>query len=119
MQIIYIDKAQEEKREGGIFQGGLVGMKNLISEPTGPKEVKIAIVSFTPGARTKMHTHDHEQILYILSGKGIVATEQEEIIAIPGMVFLIPSGERHWHGATKESDFSHLFIYNVSTQTSY
>jgi quercetin dioxygenase-like cupin family protein len=85
----------------------------------GSEEIKTAIVTFSAGARTKMHVHDHQQILYILSGKGIVANEQEEHVATPGMVFLIEAGEKHWHGATPESNFSHLYIYNGNTKTTY
>ena len=91
----------------------------LIYSSTGAHETKVAIVTFPPGARTKMHVHDHEQILYILSGKGIVANEQEDHIAIPGAIFLVPAGEKHWHGATQESSFSHLYVLNSETETSY
>ena len=83
------------------------------------KEIRAAIVTFSPGAKTKMHIHDHEQILYILSGKGIVATEREENVALPGMIFLIQPGENHWHGATEESSFSHLFVFNIATETTF
>lgn len=119
MRVITMDMVEVEKRVGGIFEGGTVSFKPLVDKSTGSKEFRAAIVTFSPGARTKMHTHDHEQVLYILSGKGIVATEHEEKLAKPGMVFLIPAGEEHWHGATKESSFSHLFVFNVATQTSY
>lgn len=118
LRMIEIEKVKAEERTGGIFEGGTVTIKTLIDKAAGSKDFRAAIVTFSPGARNKMHTHDHEQILYILSGKGIVATEQEEVIATPGTVFLIPAGERHWHGATKESSFSHLFITNAATRTS-
>ncbi|MEM2922131.1 MAG: hypothetical protein QXF26_07425 [Candidatus Bathyarchaeia archaeon] len=29
---------------------------------------------------------------------------------VPGTVFLIPAGENHWHGATDDSDFTHISI---------
>jgi quercetin dioxygenase-like cupin family protein len=54
-----------------------------------------------------------------LSGKGIVANEHEELMAMPGMIFFIPAGEKHWHGATPESSFSHLYVYNSKTETTY
>ncbi len=43
-------------------------MKALTDKRVGAEETNVAIVTSTPGARTKMHTHNHEQILYILSG---------------------------------------------------
>jgi quercetin dioxygenase-like cupin family protein len=119
LKVIEVDGTPSEDAVGGIFEGGTVNMKTLIDKHVGAEETKVAIVTFPPGARTKMHVHNHEQTLYILSGKGIVANEQEEHIATPGTIFLIPAGEKHWHGATQESSFSHLYIYNSETQTSY
>jgi quercetin dioxygenase-like cupin family protein len=119
LKVVNVDKAPSEDMVGGVFEGGAVRMKMLIDKQVGAEETQIAIVTFPPGARTKMHVHNHEQVLYILSGKGIVANEQEEHPATPGTVFLIPAGERHWHGATQESSFSHLYILNSKTKTDY
>ena len=119
MKVIKLSEAASENIDGGIFEGGKVNVKMLIDKRLGAEEVKSAIVTFSAGARTKMHVHDHEQILYILSGKGTVANEHEEHIAVPGMVFFIPAGEKHWHGATAEGPFSHLYVYNTKTATTY
>jgi quercetin dioxygenase-like cupin family protein len=119
LKMIEVDGTPSEDVAGGIFEGGRVNTKTLIDKRTGARETKVAIVTFPPGARTKMHVHDHEQILYILSGRGIVANEQEEHIATPGTIFLISAGEKHWHGAVQESSFSHLYIFNSETETSY
>jgi len=119
LKVIDVDATPYESAVGGIFEGGMVKTKTLIDRQVGSAETKVAIVTFPPGARTKMHVHNHEQILYILSGKGTVANEQEERTGTPGTVFLIPAGEKHWHGATQESSFSHLYIFNSETETSY
>ena len=119
LKVIEVDKTASEDAVGGVFEGGKVKTKTLMDKHVGAKETKVAIVTFRPGARTKIHVHNHEQILYILSGKGIVANEQEEHVATPGTIFLIPAGEKHWHGATQESSFSHLYIFNSGTETSY
>jgi quercetin dioxygenase-like cupin family protein len=119
LKVIELDRVSSEDVIGGIFVDGTVKVKTLIDKQLGAKDMKAAIVSFPLGARTKLHTHSHEQILYILSGKGIVANEQEEHIATPGQIFLVPAGEKHWHGATRESSFSHLYIYNSQTKTTY
>jgi quercetin dioxygenase-like cupin family protein len=119
LKVIDIGNAPSADSVGGIFVGGTVNMKTLIDKNLGAQEMKAAIVTFAAGARTKMHVHSHEQILYILSGKGIVASEEEEHVATPGMIFLIPAGEKHWHGATEKSSFSHLYVYNSETETKY
>ena len=119
LKVIELDKVSSEDVAGGIFVGGRVNVKTLIDKQLGAKDMKAAIVSFPPGARTKLHTHSHEQILYILSGKGVVANEQEEHVATPGQIFLVPAGEKHWHGASEGNNFSHLYIYNSQTKTTY
>lgn len=119
LKALYVDETPYEDRIGGVFEGGAVNMKTLIDKHVGAEETTVAIVTFPPGVGTKAHVHNHEQILYILSAKGIVANEREEHIATPGTIFLIPTGEKHWHGATQESSFSHLYIPSSETETSY
>lgn len=109
MKVVKIAEVKPENRTGGMFLG-TVESKPLVGESIGATDLKLDIVSFPPGVRNKFHTHTYDQALYILSGKGIVASEKEEVIAEPGMLFFIPRGEKHWHGATKTSSFSHISI---------
>lgn len=81
--------------------------------------VNCVVVNFPRGIRNKFHTHSSDQILVITSGIGIVATETEQVEASVGDVIHIPAGEKHWHGARKESPMSHLAIMlkdNVNDQ---
>ena len=48
--------------------------------------------------------------------KGIIATEDKEIVITPGDVVLIPASEKHWHGATEDSEFSHIYLSNPASQ---
>jgi quercetin dioxygenase-like cupin family protein len=80
------------------------------------QEYDVNNVNFGRGTRLKFHAHDSEQILIVTAGKGMVATEQEEVTVVPGDVIFIPAGEKHWHGATKGSEFSHIFIYRRGTK---
>ena len=105
----------EDKSAETLFTGGNVTMQFLtgIGIPDKMKEpepLSALVVNFSPGARTKFHTHTNPQILYVIEGTGIVATEKEETKVTPGTLILIPSGENHWHGATKDSAFSHISI---------
>lgn len=109
MKVIKIEDVPEQELTGGMFTGA-VKIKSLVSKETGSKDLSIAIVHFPRGVRNLFHSHSSDQVLYILSGRGIVATEKEEVIAVPSMVFFIPSGEKHWHGATDDSDFTHISI---------
>lgn len=109
MRVIRIGEVPTETRMGGIFLG-TVESKALIGESMGALDLKLDIITFPPDVRNKPHSHSCDQALYILSGKGVVGTEKEEVPAEPGMMFFIPRGEKHWHGAAKESTFSHISI---------
>ena len=92
-----------------LFMGGKVIAKSLVG-PDIAEELSLTLITFSPGARNRLHTHTTEQVLYVTEGKGIIATEDEEIVITPGMLAFIPAGEKHWHGATKDSSFSHISI---------
>jgi quercetin dioxygenase-like cupin family protein len=109
MRVMEIDELPVEKRSGGIFLG-TVESKSLVNESIGAKDLKLDIISFPPGVRNKPHRHAYDQVLYILEGEGIVATEKEKTIVAPGMIAFIPRGELHWHGATEKSPFQHISI---------
>ena len=72
----------------------------------------VANVTFEPGCRNNWHIHHSEaQILVGVGGRGWVQIEGEEAKPInPGDVICIESGVKHWHGAAKDSWFSHLSI---------
>lgn len=100
-------KAVETKDE--IVKKGPVHRKELVSaKDTGG--FSVLLVTFGKGARLNFHAHTYEQILYVTKGKGIVATKKEEKTVTPGAVIYIAPGEVHWHGATKDSSFSHICI---------
>ncbi|MBS7631667.1 cupin domain-containing protein [Candidatus Bathyarchaeota archaeon] len=118
MKVVSLKGGVVEKRSGGIFTGE-VEITYLVDPDTGSKEFRAAIVSFPKGVRNKFHVHDHEQILFVTEGRGIVATEFEEREVGPGDLIFIPAGEKHWHGATEESSFSHLYVMSSHTKTTY
>ncbi|HEX6989080.1 MAG TPA: cupin domain-containing protein, partial [Bacillota bacterium] len=80
-------------------------------------EFNVGVVSFPRGVRNRLHTHTTDQVLVVTSGCGIVATEHESRIVTVGDVIHIPAGERHWHGATDDSDFAHLVITRAGSRT--
>lgn len=92
-----------------LMTGGKAGAQFMVG-PDIAKELAFGITRFGPGGRTKFHTHTSEQIIYGIEGKGMVATETEEVEVMPGTMVFFPAGEKHWHGATKNSGFAHLTI---------
>lgn len=92
------------------------GRDNFIGEVTVQPVVTpdqgldIAVVAFSPGARTYLHAHEAPQVLHCISGSGILATETERNAVGPGDIVYVPAGEIHWHGASQDSAFVHLSI---------
>ena len=118
MKIINLSQVPEEQVVGSLSSlfTKPVTMQNIIRPPMS-KNFVITQVNFGRGIRNKFHTHDTEQILIVTEGKGIVATDEEEIVVSPGDVIYIPAGEKHWHGATKDTTFSHLYVWTPETKT--
>ena len=72
-------------------------------------------VTFEPGCRNNWHIHHASkgggQILICVDGEGWYQEEGKEKVSLkPGMVITIPANVKHWHGAKKDSWFSHLAI---------
>jgi quercetin dioxygenase-like cupin family protein len=80
-------------------------------------DFNMSVINFGKGIRNKFHIHGSDQILIVTSGKGIVATENEKREVSTGDIILFPAGEKHWHGATEDSEFSHIYITKTGQQT--
>jgi len=108
-----MSNVDKEGYESPLFTGSDVTRQTLLPDS---KEFNCNVVNFGKGVRNKFHSHDHEQILIVTTGEGIIATEQEEKMITVGDIVLIPAGEKHWHGATADSEFAHIFVSKLGTQ---
>jgi quercetin dioxygenase-like cupin family protein len=76
----------------------------------------IGNVVFEPGCRNNWHTHDGGQILIATKGTGYYQEKGKPIQLLhPGDVVRIAPDVLHWHGASPDSEFTHLAI-NTNTQ---
>ena len=116
MKVITMTQIPKESFVNPIFTGTDVSRQALLPES---KDFNVTIVNFGKGVRNKLHTHDSDQVLIITSGKGIVATETEERVVSVGDIILFQAGEKHWHGATEDSEFSHIYITRGGSQTKF
>jgi quercetin dioxygenase-like cupin family protein len=114
MKIVKMSKIPKEKYINPIFTGPDVTRQILLPES---KEFNVVVVNFGKGVRNKLHTHESDQILIITAGKGMVGTETEEKVVTVGDIILFEAGEKHWHGATKDSKFSHIYITRAGIET--
>lgn len=69
-------------------------------------------VTFAPGARSGWHSHGG-MIMLVTGGAGYYQEEGKPAQIIrKGDVIECPEGVRHWHGATPDSWFSQMVIYD-------
>jgi quercetin dioxygenase-like cupin family protein len=116
MKVIRPDAVPQESADSPLFTGGPVTRQALVTPDMGDN-FSINIVNFSAGARNKMHIHTSDQVLFVTAGKGIIATEAEKEVIATGDVVHVPAGEKHWHGATPESAFSHIALTAKGSKT--
>ena len=114
MHIVSMADVPENPLITPLFTGKEVTSQALIP---GGGDYNMSIVNFGKGVRNKFHVHESDQVLIVTAGKGIVATEQERRTVTVGDVILFPKGEKHWHGASEDSEFSHIYITKAGGKT--
>lgn len=68
--------------------------------------------AYQPGARSAWHTHDGEQALYVVAGRGVVQRwgDARATTIGPGDWIHVQPGETHWHGAAPDDTLLHLAV---------
>ena len=94
---------------------------NPLVDNTSP--IFLANVTFEPGCRNNWHIHHATkgggQILICTAGYGWYQEEGKDAVSLePGKVIVIPANVKHWHGAKKDSWFSHIAIEVPGEETS-
>lgn len=91
--------------------------------PVSKEQVGIFNVTFEPGCRNNWHIHRAKsgggQLLICTAGEGWYQEEGKEAVSLtPGTVITIPANVKHWHGAKKDSWFSHIAVEVPGEETS-
>ena len=127
---VYGNKNIKEEH-GGVFGMGEPNVNfaqyfigNSYLKPLAKTEnMSIANVTFEPGCRNNWHIHKSTsgggQILLCVEGEGWYQEEGKPAQSLkPGDVVVIPANVKHWHGASKNSWFSHLAVEVPGENTS-
>ena len=125
---VYEDETIKEKHGGAFGMGepntafakyfkGNSYLNPLTKPVTKPGEssVFLANVTFEPGCRNNWHIHHSTkgggQILICIDGEGWYQEEGKKAQSLKiGDVVVIPANVKHWHGAKKDSWFSHIAV---------
>ena len=76
---------------------------------TEPSRMTVALVRFSPGARTNWHSHAVGQALHVTEGVGLVGTREGSVVRVrAGDTVICPPDEEHWHGAAASTFMSHF-----------
>lgn len=107
-----------------VFAQYFIG-KSYLNPLTDPSKTSLflANVTFEPGCRNNWHIHHASsgggQILICTAGFGWYQEEGKPAQSLkPGDVVTIPANVKHWHGAKKDSWFSHIAIEVPGEETS-
>jgi len=101
--------AKGDRAPADYFTGN-AWVKNLVPPGTALNCV-IANVVFEPGCRNNWHTHPGGQVLICTDGFGYYQERGKPIQLLrKGDVVQIPPDLEHWHGASPDSEFTHIAV---------
>ncbi|MCR5757515.1 MAG: cupin domain-containing protein [Selenomonas sp.] len=95
---------------------GTVHRNDLISADDVYKVPQSNVITFEPGSYSGWHTHG---AMTVIGVKGIGLYQEwgkKAVLIKPGDVVQIPAGVSHFHGATKDSRFQQIVIYDKDWQ---
>ncbi len=99
--------------------------QSFLNPLTDPAKTSLGVfnVTFEPGCRNNWHIHHAKsgggQILLCVDGEGWYQEEGKSAQSLkPGDTVTIPANVKHWHGAKKDSWFSHVAIEVPGEETS-
>lgn len=99
--------------------------QSFLNPLTNPQETAafLANVTFEPGCRNNWHIHhaksDGGQLLICVAGEGWYQEKNKLPVSLTaGAVITIPAEVKHWHGAKKDSWFSHIAVEVPGEDTS-
>ncbi len=114
MKIIKIKDTEKQHLHKPLFTGEVI-RQSPVTDNEG-SDLSIDYVHFPKNVRNKFHKHSNDQVLIVIKGKGIVATEDKEFKVKKGDVVWTKAGEVHRHGAEKGSSFSHISVTRSHTE---
>ncbi len=90
---------------------GTAWVQMLVADADKSFNTQVYDVTFAPGTRNYWHSHSGGQILLVTAGEGYYQEKGKPARLLrKGDVVEIKPGVVHWHGATPDSEFTHIGI---------
>ncbi|MFO8057103.1 MAG: cupin domain-containing protein [bacterium] len=105
--LFYLDIPEKEVDEEGA-QG--VFIRVLIGPDDGADNFTMRRFRVRPGGYTPRHDHDWEHEVYVLSGKGELASAEGPKGIKAGDVIFVPAGETHQFKNASDSDLEFICV---------
>jgi quercetin dioxygenase-like cupin family protein len=103
-------KAGPDRFTGDVWVDSLTG-------DGGPGYARLAMVRFSPGARTAWHCHARGQTLHVTEGVGLVQSRGvQTVLTRPRDTVFIPPAVWRWYGATPDCFMCHLALADSGTE---
>ena len=105
------------------FKDYFIGQSYLKMLAKTKNGISFANVTFEPSCRNNWHIHHAKsgggQVLICIAGYGYYQEWGKEAQKLsPGDIVVIPANVKHWHGARKDSWFSHIAVEVPGEETS-
>ncbi len=93
--MLLIDALQEEAAQVQAPEASGVSLAWLLDERRGAPHFAMRRFTVAPGGYTPLHRHEWEHEVYILSGKGVLVTEEGDHPLEAESAVLVAPGEKH------------------------
>ena len=106
-----VKSAKEVAAESVSVEGANgVRIQWLVGPSDAPENFCMRLFEVSKDGNTPKHSHDWEHEIFVHAGRGVVFNRGAWSPIEAGSYIFIPAGEAHWHGATSNTEFSHIFL---------
>lgn len=110
---MYLTKVSDVESEEVQMEGvEKVSVQWLINKPTAPN-FAMRLYTMKKGGVIPLHRHEWEHEILIISGKGLVRSEQGDQVVEKDNVIFVPGNEKHGFGNAGEEEFKFLCMIPV------
>lgn len=95
--------------------GGVVALRPLLDELLGDNH--LVRVRLARGARSARHTHDSDQVIVVVDGRGSLETDDGTVSLSSGTVVFTPKGVPHVHAAGDDHEIDYVYFTQTGHDT--